>query len=855
MFRLLQLVFVLIFIDTLAWFSRNWLKIFISICFVIALAYSACGQQKYLYNFTLPDGRDRLINIDRIRLVYDDGSGSQLILGGPVDIVNIQESRSSVLAGSCGNLVSITEQYRTYSQIKTRPALLNPAFVSQLDSLPDGRAKITFFNPNQSIETQNSYPTVSALLDNCVGGGSSNVFVGDSTISVTVSGDTVYFSVDTTGLGQQYYAGTGISISGDTIYNTSLSDTVLITRDTISEVAYAVQGIFGSYPNYIQRIMPISGGIYIKSDTIVEDLVAISSGARHEFRSGDNAFIGDSSITHDFIGFTDNSTGDTKLYIVGVYEYLAGDSTKGVWLKADSSLISMKDRQIIHDSPLSSFYNSDTLYMALDTGGVWINKPIKLDSLAGDSLQVLTSAGSGRVPYWSSIGSQTTLYTGSDTIQQNTDATYVTDGLKLVFRDADISLGDGGNIAGFMDEDTTFIGIFSDVSPARRLFLLSTGTATPTPSKIIGYPNGTVQIVADQITLDSFPNTRIDTNTVVNFLFTDASGNLLSKNIGAITGVSDTARIDTFSRSNFTVNLSLENDGEPAHQIFFINWDTLSTDDVTGSGKNGRVALWDATKTVYGDTFLVYGSGGRLGVARPTITGGYDLDVGGPIRVDSGHVAVRGSGSLTSSLGGAGIRFFNRVYTDTYNMGMEDDGDFVLIALSDTVPAIRVVDTNSVVIGRHFFLPKRTDSTQPNAPNNEGSIVYNDSKNGIEYSDSTKWYLVSTRDTASLVIGTESGSGASITQDASGNALSGRAVLVTGTGAGTGGSLFQIELPWQLDGLGANYSIVLSPANAAAAAEISKVYALIVDNDTAIVYVGSSALTDSTTYSWYWQIK
>jgi hypothetical protein len=601
--------------------------------------------------------------------------------------------------------------------------------------------------------------------------------------------------------------------------------------------------------------MPISGGIYIKSDTIVEDLVAISSSGNHEFRAGDNAFVGDPTVTHDFIGLTSTAVDETKFYVVGLYEYLGGDSSKGVWIKADTSLITVKDQEIIYDSPRSSFSNFDTLYMALDTGGVWINKPIKLDSLAGDSLQVLTSAGAGNIPYWSSIGVQTTLYTGSDTIQQNTDATYVTDGLKLVFRDADVSLGDGGNIAGFMDEDTTFVGIFSDLSPARRLFLLSTGTATPTPSKIIGYPNGSIQMIADQITLDSFPNTRVDTNTVVNFLFTDASGNLLSKNIGAITGVSDTARIDTFSRSNFTVNLSLENDGEPAHQIFFTNWDTLSTDDVTGSGKNGRLTLWDATKTVYGDTFLVYGSGGRLGVARPTITNGYDLDVGGPIRVDSGHVAVRGSGSLASSLGGAGIRFFNRVYTDVYNMGMEDDGDFALLALSDTVPAIRVVDTNSVVIGRHLFLPKWTDSTQPSAPNGEGSIGYNESKNGFEYSDSTKWYLVSTRDTASLTIGTEAGSGASISQSASGNALSGRATLVTGTSAGTSGTLFQIELPWHLDGFGANYSIVLSPANENAAAEISKIYSLVIDSNTAVVYVGGTALTDSTTYSWYWQIK
>jgi hypothetical protein len=214
---------------------RKILPLLALICFSGALY----GQQRYLYQFTLTNGTQQFVNMDRIRLVYDRApSGARLVLGGPAQILEVNQTRGYIFDNSCGNLVSAVERYYEYTGFKTRGFLFNPVFVSQVDRLPDGRARITFFLPNQSIETQTPYNTIVQLLDKCVSG-SALTFTGDSTITINQSSSSVSFSVNASAL----------NIPIDTTDLVFIGDSTITVTQGVDSVFFSVNSSALNIPN------------------------------------------------------------------------------------------------------------------------------------------------------------------------------------------------------------------------------------------------------------------------------------------------------------------------------------------------------------------------------------------------------------------------------------------------------------------------------------------------------------------------------------------------------------------------------------------------------------------------------
>ena len=232
--------------------------------FLVFIIFSgtAYSQQRYLYQFTLPNGTQQFVNMDRIRLVYDrEPSGARLILGGPTQIIEVNQTRGYILSNSCGNLVSAVERYYEYTGFKTRGFLFNPVFVSQVDRLPDGRSRITFFLPNQAIETQTPYNTIAQLLDKCVNGsgGSQFNFIGDSTITITQSADSVFFSVNPSAANATNLTFTG-SNSPYTLNSSTGSDVTFSQSGIVSlslngnELTIGASEVDGSVTNELQTL-------------------------------------------------------------------------------------------------------------------------------------------------------------------------------------------------------------------------------------------------------------------------------------------------------------------------------------------------------------------------------------------------------------------------------------------------------------------------------------------------------------------------------------------------------------------------------------------------------------------------
>lgn len=175
------------------------MKRIVLLALVCAFSVSASAQAKFLQKMKMLSGDSMAINVSEVRYAVRLPSGAcRLFYGFPTTVYETQSSFTSVVSGSCGNLVQFTQIIGNTQQI----VAINPKHVARAAPATIPSRTILFMHQSGEIRVVSGpYQVVSGLLSNCLIGGG--------------------------GGGPTYTAGAGIAISGGNVISNigDLSDT------------------------------------------------------------------------------------------------------------------------------------------------------------------------------------------------------------------------------------------------------------------------------------------------------------------------------------------------------------------------------------------------------------------------------------------------------------------------------------------------------------------------------------------------------------------------------------------------------------------------------------------------------
>jgi len=264
--------------------------------------------------------------------------------------------------------------------------------------------------------------------------------------------------------------------------------------------------------------------------------------------------------------------------------------------------------------------------------------------------------------------------------------------------------------------------------------------------------------------------------------------------------------------------------------------DTVTGGGVSGSGTSGRVSYWNGSSSLTGDANYLYSSSnnGTLSIGTTNT---------------QGHLNTGGNKNLSSS--GANSYFAPATFTDaaTVASGTANSYDINLIASptiaatnsSVTFPVISTLSIVSPTAGTNATITKKYALSLSGAGANLGVGGFID---GITH-------LRSTGTGAAIAAGAGAGTGAS--GSVTGGDVAGKIDITLGTSPSTSATVVTITF-------NASYAsaptVILTPGNANAAALTggNQVFVSSTSTTNFLVTSGSSGLSASTQYIWYYHV-
>jgi len=325
--------------------------------------------------------------------------------------------------------------------------------------------------------------------------------------------------------------------------------------------------------------------------------------------------------------------------------------------------------------------------------------------------------------------------------------------------------------------------------------------------------------------------------TVTRSGYTSASLNFPAGNVGI--GISPSFKLDVNGKASIRTT---DSSGSPANMAWIdpntkeVKIAAVPSGGVSGSGTSGRIAYWNGSSSLTSSSNFLFSTIGPAFSAGTTNTQGV-LNLGG-------------NKDLSSS--GVQSYFAGATYTDqsTSSGGTSSSFDINYIAAptiaaantSVTFPAISTLGIDAPSTGSNATITKKYALTLNGTGANLGMNGFIEGAYQIRSSAASG---------ATIAAGAGSGTGAS--GSVSGNDMAGKIDITTGSSPSTSATIVTITF-------NAAYAsaptVILTPGNAASAALTGGTQVFISSTSTTnfIVLSGSTALSASTQYIWYYHV-